>query len=84
MNRLDIHQYIDQHIDKHIAHIQSWVRQPSVSWDNLGVAECAELVAESYSKLGCEEVEILRGQYHPGRHQADELVCPKAFSRRPG
>ena len=66
MNRLDIHQYIDQHIDEYIAHIQSWVRQPSVSWDNLGVAECAELVAESYSKLGCEEVEILKGQYHPG------------------
>ena len=66
MNRIDIHRYIDHHLDEHIAHIQSWVRQPSVSWDNLGVAECAELVAESYSRLGCQEVEILAGRYHPG------------------
>ncbi len=66
MNRSEIHRYIDQHLDEHIAHIQSWVRQPSVSWDNLGVAECAELVAESYRRLGCQEVEILPGRYHPG------------------
>ena len=66
MTRSEIHRHIDQHLDEHIAHIQSWVRQPSVSWDNLGVAECAELVAESYRKLGCQEVEILPGRYHPG------------------
>ncbi|MGH9320888.1 MAG: M20/M25/M40 family metallo-hydrolase [Vicinamibacteria bacterium] len=64
--RSAIHRYIDEHLDDHVAHIQRWVRQPSVSWDNLGMGECAELVAESYRRLGCREVEILEGRFHPG------------------
>ncbi len=66
MNRDAIHRHIDEHLDEHIGHIQSWVRQPSVSWDNLGVRDCAELVAQSYRDLGCQEVEIIEGRYHPG------------------
>lgn len=66
MKREQIFQYIDGHIDEHIAHIQQWVRQKSVSWDNLGMKECAELVADSYRKLGCQEVEIIQGRFHPG------------------
>jgi acetylornithine deacetylase/succinyl-diaminopimelate desuccinylase-like protein len=66
MNRDAIHKHIDDNLDKHIAHIQRWVRQPSVSWDNLGVEECAEIVAQSYRDLGCQEVEIMQGRFHPG------------------
>jgi acetylornithine deacetylase/succinyl-diaminopimelate desuccinylase-like protein len=66
MDRAAIHHYIDGHLADHIAHIQAWVRQPSVSWDNLGVAECVELAASSYRKLGCQEVEVIPGRYHPG------------------
>lgn len=66
MNRDAIFQHIDDHLDEHIEHIQRWVRQPSVSWDNLGVAECAEVVAQSYRDLGCQEVEIIEGRFHPG------------------
>ena len=28
--------------------------------------ECAQLVADSYRSLGCQEVEIIEGRYHPG------------------
>jgi acetylornithine deacetylase/succinyl-diaminopimelate desuccinylase-like protein len=66
VSREAIFRHIDDHIDEHVAHIQSWVRQPSVSWDNLGVGECAELVADSYRRLGCREVEIIPGRFHPG------------------
>ena len=66
MNRAAIHQYIDDHLAEHTAQIQAWVRQPSVSWDNLGVAACAELVAATYRELGCQEVEIIKGRFHPG------------------
>ena len=66
MKREKIFRYIDEHIDEHVGHIQQWVRQKSVSWDNLGVEECAELVAESHRKLGCAEVEVLQGRFHPG------------------
>ena len=43
MNREAIFKYIDEHQDEHVANVQRWVRQPSVSWDNIGVRECAEL-----------------------------------------
>lgn len=66
MNRDAIFQHIDTNLEHHIAHIQRWVRQPSVSWDDLGVADCAEVVAESFRALGCQEVEIIPGRYHPG------------------
>jgi acetylornithine deacetylase/succinyl-diaminopimelate desuccinylase-like protein len=65
-NRSAIHQYIDDHIDEHTANIQTWIRQPSVSWDNMGVEACAELVASSYRGLGCREVEVIDGRFHPG------------------
>jgi len=59
MNREAIFNYIDAHQDEHVAHIQTWVRQPSVSWDDMGVPECAQLVADSYRKLGCQTVELI-------------------------
>ena len=66
MNRAAIHQYIDAHLEEHVANIQRWVRQPSVSWDDLGVEACAALVAESYRSLGCREVAVIPGRFHPG------------------
>ena len=66
MNREAIHHYIDEHLDAHVAHIQRWVRQKSVSWDNLGMRETAELAEQSYRNLGCQEVEVIEGRYHPG------------------
>lgn len=76
MNREAIHRYIDDHLDEHIAHIQSWVRQPSVSWDNLGTRKAAELVAQSYSDLGCQEVSVIEGRYHPGVWAAYDAGAP--------
>lgn len=66
MNRKAIHAHIDRHLDDHIASIQRWVRQKSVSWDNLGMRETAEMVADTYDELGCQEVEIIEGRFHPG------------------
>ena len=66
MQREHVFHYIDEHIDGHVAHIQQWVRQKSVSWDNLGMAQCAELVADSYRQLGCQEVELIQGRFYPG------------------
>ncbi len=66
MNRDAIQRHIDEHLDEHVAHIQRWVRQPSVSWDHLGVEACAEVVAQSYRDLGCQEVEVIEGCFHPG------------------
>jgi acetylornithine deacetylase/succinyl-diaminopimelate desuccinylase-like protein len=66
MDRDAIFRHIDDHLDAHIEHIQRWVRQPSVSWDDIGVSACAELVAQSFRDLGCQEVEVIPGRFHPG------------------
>ena len=66
MQREHVFHYIDEHLDEHIRHVQQWVRQKSVSWDNLGMAQCAELVADSYRQLGCQEVELIQGRFYPG------------------
>ena len=59
--------YIDDHLDEHVAHIQSWVRQTSVSWDNLGVGDCAELVARVVSRPGLPGGRDHRGALPPRR-----------------
>ena len=77
MNRDAIHRHIDAHLDEHIAHVQRWVQQPSVSWDDgRGVRDCAGLVAESYRALGCTEVEILEGRFHPGVWAVYDVGAP--------
>jgi acetylornithine deacetylase/succinyl-diaminopimelate desuccinylase-like protein len=40
----DIYDYIDAHAEEYIRDLQTLVRQPSVSAQNIGLRECAELV----------------------------------------
>jgi acetylornithine deacetylase/succinyl-diaminopimelate desuccinylase-like protein len=40
----DIYDYIDAHIDEYVRDLQTLVRQPSISAQNIGLRECAELV----------------------------------------
>jgi acetylornithine deacetylase/succinyl-diaminopimelate desuccinylase-like protein len=42
----DIYDYIDAHAEEYIRDLQTLVRQPSVSAQNIGLRECAELVLE--------------------------------------
>jgi acetylornithine deacetylase/succinyl-diaminopimelate desuccinylase-like protein len=60
--------HIDEHLDEHVAAVQRWVRQRSVSWDTHdgGVRAMAELAADDLRALGCREVELIEGRYHPG------------------
>jgi len=60
--------HIEQHLDEHVAAVQRWVRQRSVSWDTHdgGVRAMAELAADELRALGCREVELVEGRYHPG------------------
>lgn len=63
-----ISRHIDEHLDEHVATVQRWVRQPSVSWDTHddGVRAMAEIAAQELRALGCHEVEVVEGRYHPG------------------
>jgi acetylornithine deacetylase/succinyl-diaminopimelate desuccinylase-like protein len=59
-------QRVYEHIDEHVAMLQEYVRQPSVSVDGIGIRGCAELVAGYYRDLGCQEVERIETDGAPG------------------
>ena len=62
----DIHTFIDRNLPAHIERIQEYLRQPSVSAENIGIQECAELTRRYLAAAGCQEAEIVPTGGHPG------------------
>jgi acetylornithine deacetylase/succinyl-diaminopimelate desuccinylase-like protein len=62
----DVYKHIDASIDAHVAQLQRWVRQPSVSAQKRGIAEMANLVAADLRALGFQEVALVPTSGHPG------------------
>jgi acetylornithine deacetylase/succinyl-diaminopimelate desuccinylase-like protein len=60
-----VQRHIDERLDEDLETLRTYVRQPSVSIDGLGVRDCARLVAEHYRRLGCQEVEIVETETYP-------------------
>lgn len=50
----DIYDYIDAHADEAVADLQELVRQPSISAQNVGLRECAELVLRQMERDGLD------------------------------
>ena len=64
--RLEVHQHIKENRDQHLARIREFMAQPSVSVDDMGMRECAELQLKYYQELGCKEAEIVETPGFPG------------------
>lgn len=65
-NHQAVYNYIDENLDSHLAAIQRWLRQPSISAQNVGIAEMAELVRQDLEDIGFSEAEIVPTDGHPG------------------
>ena len=65
-NHQAVYDYIDANIDEHLAAIQRWLRQPSISAQNVGIREMAELVRQDLEDMGFAEAEIVPTDGHPG------------------
>lgn len=50
--RQRIYDYIDEHFDDHLTAIRAYLRQPSISAQNVGIQACAELTADALRELG--------------------------------
>ena len=61
-----IYEHIDQNLDAHIAEIQRWIRQPSISAENVGIQEMAEMLRDDLTALGFAEAELVETDGHPG------------------
>jgi acetylornithine deacetylase/succinyl-diaminopimelate desuccinylase-like protein len=65
-NHQAVYDYIDANLDGHLAAIQRWLRQPSISAQNVGIEEMAELVRRDLEDIGFVEAEIVPTEGHPG------------------
>ncbi|HWM29906.1 MAG TPA: M20/M25/M40 family metallo-hydrolase [Woeseiaceae bacterium] len=61
-----IYQHIDANLDDHVAAIQRWIRQPSISAQNDGIQEMAEMLRDDLKDLGFAEAELVPTDGHPG------------------
>ena len=61
-----IHKHMEDHKREHIAKIQEFLRQPSVSSWNMGVKECAEMLRNYFQKMGSKEAELVKTDGYPG------------------
>src|SRR6185312_4197222 len=61
----DIFRHIDAHFDEHVEKIREFVRQPSISAENRGIRECAELLRSYLEELGCSPARLVETAGHP-------------------
>jgi acetylornithine deacetylase/succinyl-diaminopimelate desuccinylase-like protein len=62
----EVHARIDADLDAHVAHLQRWVRQRSISAQDDGIDAMAELLADDLRGLGFQEVRLVQTPGHPG------------------
>ena len=71
--------YLEENKPRHVERIQRLIRQPSVSTEDLGVEECAELLVEQHLEVGCQEAEIIPTGGLPGVWAAYDAGAPKTI-----
>ena len=62
----DVYAHIDGNLDAHLANIQRWLRQPSISAQNVGVLDMAEMLRGDLEAMGFAEAELVPTDGHPG------------------
>lgn len=62
----DVYAHIDANLDSHVDEIRRWLRQPSISAQNVGVLEMAEMLRGDLERLGFGEAELVPTDGHPG------------------
>ena len=61
-----IYRHIDEHLTDHFKNLQRWVKQPSISAQNVGITEMAELLRDDLAAIGFSEAQLVPTSGHPG------------------
>lgn len=61
-----IYEHIEANLDQHLAAIQRWLRQPSISAQDVGIDEMATMLRDDLRSLGFAEAELVPTDGHPG------------------
>jgi acetylornithine deacetylase/succinyl-diaminopimelate desuccinylase-like protein len=62
----EIYRHIDANQPAHLEHVRRWLRQPSISAQNIGIAEMAAMLRDDLRQLGFQEAEVVPTSGHPG------------------
>lgn len=62
----DIYAHIDRSIESHTRALQRWMRQPSISAQNVGIQEMAEMLRSDLETIGFQETALVPTDGHPG------------------
>ncbi len=61
----EVYSRIDKDKNRHIARVRRLLKQPSSSQQDIGIEECADLVADLYREVGCDKVEVVETKGNP-------------------
>lgn len=62
----DVYAHVDANIDGHLAAIQRWLRQPSISAQDIGIRDMASMLRQDLEKMGFSEADLVPTDGHPG------------------
>lgn len=62
----DVYAHIDAHFDEHLEKIRRFLRQPSVSAENIGIRETAAKVVDMLREIGAGDAALVPTSGHPG------------------
>ncbi len=62
----DVYAHIDANLPAHLGNIQRWLRQPSISAEDRGIADMAEMLRADLERIGFEETALVPTSGHPG------------------
>ena len=74
-----VYGHIQEHLPEHIAQLQRWVRQPSVSAQSVGIREMAEILRADLESLGFQETAIVPTDGHPGVFGWYDAAAPRTL-----
>jgi len=60
-----VERQVDRDLKRHMTRLRRLLMQPSSSQEDVGIEDCADLVAALYRQVGCEKVEIVETKGNP-------------------
>lgn len=76
----EVYAHIARHRAEHLEELRRWVRQPSVSAENHGIREMADMVRADLVKLGFREAELVPTAGHPAVWGWYDAGAPKTLA----
>jgi acetylornithine deacetylase/succinyl-diaminopimelate desuccinylase-like protein len=75
----EIYAHVDANIGQHTANLQRWLRQPSISAQNVGIREMAAMVRDDLKAIGFQEANLVETKGHPGVWGYYDAGAPKTL-----